>query len=255
MPKIEGMDPSAPHDPSLRIRADITSAEADMFKRLRAGSLINYLIQAAVQSADSLGFGFTGLKNKNLFWVFSRLEMEINRALLWNEKVEVETWPKDVDGLLYLRDFVVRTNQGEVVARAASSWLAIDLHTKRPKKLDETFMRQFPLLYNKHGLPVVPGRIAAIDGPLVKTVSAEYSDIDLNRHVTSTRYVDWLMDAFSLDFHSSNYPKYLELNFLKETMLADTLLVRQQGLDEKKYVFQFENSLNQQPVFRAIVHF
>ena len=37
---------------------DITTADTDMHSRLRLGGLANLLIQAAINSADSLGFGF-----------------------------------------------------------------------------------------------------------------------------------------------------------------------------------------------------
>ena len=36
----------------------ITSADTDMYTRIRAGALLNLLIQSAINSAESLGFGF-----------------------------------------------------------------------------------------------------------------------------------------------------------------------------------------------------
>ena len=114
----------------------VTSADTDMQGRLRPGALVNMLIQSAIQSADALGLGFKGLSRENLFWVLSRMTVEIDRILVWNEEVVVETWPKSIEGLLYLRDYLVRNGNGNIIARATSGWLAVDFESKRPKNFE-----------------------------------------------------------------------------------------------------------------------
>ena len=84
-----------------------------MFARIRAGAMVNLLIQSAINSAESLGFGFAELREQKLFWVLSRLTVEIYHPLKWNEEAEVETWPKSVEGLLYTRDYIVRDKDAE----------------------------------------------------------------------------------------------------------------------------------------------
>ena len=49
----------------------IDSADTDMFGRIRLGSLVNLLIQAATNSADKLGFGYKNIQEQKLFWVLS----------------------------------------------------------------------------------------------------------------------------------------------------------------------------------------
>ncbi len=46
---------------------NITSAETDIEARLRPGALVNLLVQSAINSADSLGFGFGGIRSQNHF--------------------------------------------------------------------------------------------------------------------------------------------------------------------------------------------
>ena len=52
---------------TLNTNFSVTSADTDMFSRLRLGGLINFLIQSAIQSADDLGFGFGDISNQKLF--------------------------------------------------------------------------------------------------------------------------------------------------------------------------------------------
>ena len=44
----------------LQSSFDVTTADCDMNARLRLGGLVNYLVLAAISSADTLGFGYAG---------------------------------------------------------------------------------------------------------------------------------------------------------------------------------------------------
>jgi medium-chain acyl-[acyl-carrier-protein] hydrolase len=139
-----------------RLTHTITSSETDMEARLRLGALVNLLIQAAIGSADRLGFGFGGIREQQLFWVLSRLTLEIDRPLGWHETIEIETWPKTTEGLLYLRDFLIRDENQEIIGRATSGWLAIELESKRPRKVSSENEIYFTALKDKHGLQPYP---------------------------------------------------------------------------------------------------
>ncbi|WP_439184714.1 acyl-[acyl-carrier-protein] thioesterase [Carboxylicivirga taeanensis] len=206
----------------------ITSADTDMFSRLKVSALVNYLIQSAISSAEQLGFGFADLKDEHLFWVLNRLTIEIVRPVMWSEQVEVETWPKNVERIFYIRDFIVRDAQKQVVAKASSAWLAIDLKSKRPGTFNKEKMEVFTRLKDVHALSHSPEKLAAIPNCTSQLIAPSYFDIDLNKHVTSTRYIDWMMDQLSVDFHQSHYPQQLSVNYLKETMLGDTIALNHQ---------------------------
>jgi acyl-CoA thioesterase FadM len=86
----------------LKSTFEVTTGDCDMEGRLRAGGLINFLVLAAIKSADSLGFGFDHLRDHGLFWVLSRMTVEIYKPLKWYDKAIVATWPKDIEGVHYL---------------------------------------------------------------------------------------------------------------------------------------------------------
>jgi medium-chain acyl-[acyl-carrier-protein] hydrolase len=242
-------------DLTTTLNFTVTSAETDMYARLRLGAMVNYLIQAASDSADRLGFGYGGIRRQNLFWVLSRLTVEIYRPVKWHEDVEVETWPKTVERVLYLRDFIVRDSEREIIARSTSGWLAIDLETRRIKKIEGIEAEHFTHLKDKHALPDTPGKIHPVDGGEKFEIRAGYFDIDLNGHVTTTRYIDWMMDTFDPEFHRNNFPRKLSLNLMKETMPGESIsLVRNQG-NQGKYLFEGCTPSGNASAFRACVEF
>lgn len=241
-------------DLTIQMPITITSADTDMYMRLRLGGVVNLLIQAAIESAESLGFGFKNLKNQKLYWVLSRLTVEIYKPLTWNQKVVVETWPKNLEGLLYLRDFIIRDEQQNIVCRATSGWLAIDLLAKKPKIIDGIHAGMFVELKDKHGLTELPEKLPGIADGEEFEINTGFFDFDLNRHVTSTRYIDWMMDTFTVDFHKAFYPKKLSVNFMKETLPGDAISLKRESRDTL-YGFEGTNLLHKTTAFRGKIEF
>jgi acyl-ACP thioesterase len=233
----------------------ITSADTDMCKRIRAGAIVNLLIQSAINSAESLGFGFKGLRKQQLYWVLSRMTVEIYHPLTWNQEVQVETWPKTIERLLYMRDYILRDKSQNIVARATSGWLAIDAETKRPKLLNEIEAEMFVHLNEKHALKESPEKLqSTIEGDTFD-VQSSYFDFDLNGHVTSTRYIDWMMDTFTVEFHKNNFPKSFSINFMKETLPGDSLTIIRSTKNGLQYSFEGTNHTRKTVAFRGKIDF
>ena len=243
------------NDLTLYNNFKITSADTDMFMRVRLGAVVNLLIQSAINSAESLGFGFKGLRKQQLYWVLSRMTVEIYQPLTWNQEVVVETWPKTLEGLLYMRDYIVRDKAQNIIARATSGWLAIDTETKKPKILDAIESEIFVYLKEKHALQESPEKLPSSANGDAFDVHSRYFDFDLNRHVTSTRYIDWMMDTFTVDFHKNHYPTKLSINFMKETLPGDSLTIIRSSQDGLQYTFEGTNHAHKTVAFRGKIDF
>ncbi len=233
----------------------VTSADTDMNACLRLGSLVNLLIQSAISSADNLGFGLKFLREQKLFWVLSRLTVEIDKPLAWYSAGEVETWPKDLDKILYLRDFIVRNDAQQIVAKATSGWLAVDMETKRPKTFDPTHAHIFNQLRDKQALSTSPEKLLPVKEGDIFEIKTGFFDIDLNGHVTATRYIDWMMDTFSIGFHQKNYPKKVSINFLHETKPYETIQLVRFTNNEKSFAFEGVNKTSGSFAFRGVIEF
>ncbi|MBN2890626.1 MAG: hypothetical protein JXL97_02050 [Bacteroidales bacterium] len=249
------MDKLLESELTLKTQFAVTSADTDMFGRLKLSGLVNFLVQSAIFSADKLGFGLKFLRQEKLLWVLSRFDVYIEKQLNWYDVVEVETWPKTVDGIVYVRDFIVRDLNKNIIAKATSGWLAIDIVRRRPKVISGIISEVFYALKNKNAVEKMPLKIKSIDGGEEKEIITTFFDIDLNRHVTTTRYIDWMMDCFSIDFHKENYPKKLSINFLKETMPEEKLNISNNKITEKQFHFEGINLSSNKKAFRGEIDF
>ncbi|MCA1755263.1 MAG: hypothetical protein LC641_11310 [Spirochaeta sp.] len=73
--------------------------------RATAPALGRYLQEAASRQAAALGFGYDNLGENKLFWVLSRLAVEVYRYPHWNEELRVRTWPGGLAPPYALRSF------------------------------------------------------------------------------------------------------------------------------------------------------
>ena len=74
--------------------------------------------------------------------------------------------------------------------------------------------------------PITPmGRIRMKNAELVLTHKAAYSDLDINGHVNSIRYIELLLDYFSAELLREHPVHRIEMAYCLESYCGDTLEV------------------------------
>jgi len=238
----------------FRLPYHLTSCDTDMNSRLRLGYLVNLFVQSAMSANASIGFGFDEIRKQNLFWLFSRLTVELYKPHLWRESGAVHTWLKKQEKFIYIRDFLVVDENNQAVAKATSNWVPVYLEAKRPKMvegLDGSFF-----INDKEALGYSPEKLFPLKDPS-ETLErkALFFDMDLNKHVSSYRYTDWIMDLFSTDFHGKYYPKKFSINFLNESNAGEIIQLGKNSISEKSFVFEALNKTTSTNTFRAAIEF
>jgi len=111
----------------------VRSYEVDATGYFSMQAICNHLQDIAWEHAGRLGFGYEQLANRNLFWVLSRLKIEINKYPLWNDKVILKTWPRGSEKLFAYRDYTIEDKNGQLLIAATSAWLILDKVNHRPQ--------------------------------------------------------------------------------------------------------------------------
>jgi acyl-ACP thioesterase len=230
----------------------ITSADIDFTKRTKVSSLTNLFIQSAWHHAESLGFGIDVLHKHECAWMLSRLQIRLFKTPSWNEMISIHTWPKGIHRLFYQRDFKVFTIDQSEVACGTSEWLIIELKTKRPKLIHADYHIFNPDQVMHAIDSPVPVLQAPSTLPEIFTRQVMYSDMDLNSHLTTTRYIDWMFDTFDTEFLSSNSCREVAVNFLREIPHNTAVsIARYKSVGNTSYFFEFSNLENNMVFFRG----
>ncbi len=204
---------------------EITCYEADLNSMLKPSAFLNLAQEAANQHADYIGVGYDTMHITRKAWVLSRMHVRFNRLPHWRERVNLQSWHKGANGYLYFRDFLLTDAAGARAIEATTSWLVIDIDSRRLTKyaeLAEDTERCIP----EDVLPEQAPKITLPSGAepqKVATHVARYSDLDMNGHVNNVNYVVWAMDAVGLDVTSRRSLKDLVINYNAEVKSGDSV--------------------------------
>ena len=232
----------------------VRSYDADHVGRVKPSSLFNYFQEVAWHHAEVLGFGYEALLSHNLFWVISRIQLEWDHPLHWGDEVTIETWPKGIVKLFAMRDFIVRTSDGVEAVRATSSWLTLDLESKRPRRPDRV-MDTSLLNVDDHAISEFPAKLSVPEElSHTDTRHVRYSDLDVNKHVNNARYVDWLFDAFPLNANASMLFNRLNVQFTGEARYGAELNVHTDPPKQTDTRVPADTGDGASPAFAAIIN-
>lgn len=212
----------------IRYTKDLTIQcyETDAAWRLKPASFMNFAQEAAGNHAVYLGFGYDELIAKNTAWILSRVHVVFNDTPKWKEDITLTTWHKGLNRLFFLRDFVLTDKEGRERVKATTSWLVLDLATRRlvrdPKLMEDGTVCTDNAIETPADKVQMPKDIEAVH---VMDHVVAYSDVDMNGHTNNAMYMQWAMDAVDYDIASTMPVKEFTINFNHETKPGDVVAV------------------------------
>ena len=205
----------------------IESFDVDVRGRLRPQHLFAYLLNSAWNHTKETAFGFNELSERNLMWVLIRSQILIERSPEWGEEIQIETWAKRTEKFYALRDFSIKSSTGEKLVSATSSWMILDKTSGRPQRFDYKTL-SFPLV-DKNEVETSLGKVPELtNSHQTAQYRVLYSDIDINKHVNSARYLQWMIDSHPCDFLKESEVRSIEISFLSSATQDDKILVLSQ---------------------------
>jgi len=208
----------------------------DFSKRLFMGHLGNHLLNAADFHSNDRNFGMNYLNTINKTWVLSRLAIEMDEMPAAYTRFYVETWVENAMRFFTNRNFkVTDVKDGRVYGYGRSVWAMIDTETRQPADLfdiNDGDIKNY-ILSDKECPIAKSSRVRMSDNAkLVRTIDTNYSDIDVNGHVNSVKYIEHVLDLWDLDWYKSHCLKRLEIAYVAESHQGDKLsFFREQDAD------------------------
>ena len=185
---------------------------------------MNLAQEAAGRHAVYLGFGYDDLIVSNTAWILSRVHVEFIDTPKWREDITLTTWHKGLNRLFFLRDFVLTDAQGKERVKATTSWLVLNLETRRlvrdPKLIEEGTVCTENAIETPADKVQMPKEV---EPEFVMEHKVAYSDIDTNGHANNAMYMHWAMDAVDYDIASTRPVKEFTINFNHETKAGEVV--------------------------------
>ncbi|MCL2629193.1 MAG: thioesterase [Alphaproteobacteria bacterium] len=200
----------------FRIQKRLSAYQMDPTGSLRPLMLMNELQAAADIHAEEIGLGVSFCRENSLAWVALFFHVDIPKMPNASNDIVIETWPSSREGgLRAIRDFLITDAQtGEVLVRATSQWVMIDMMTRRPV----AFAERIPNLVeiNERALDLPFEKFPDFDPNSSQIVARRYDDYDLNQHVNNAVYAVWATEALGVEFRGKHRLRGISLNFKRE---------------------------------------
>jgi acyl-ACP thioesterase len=201
----------------------VAVGDAGVDRNIKPAVLFDFFQSLTTEHGEDLGLGLDAMLKNGQGWVLSRFSLLIERRPRVVETLTIRTWPQGFDSLSYMRNYDVLDEHGEILARASSAWIILDIEQRRPLRPSALTI---PIPANE-GRVFLEGGARSLekrDG-FVKTMerAAYYSDIDFNGHVNNVRYIQWVQDALPKDFLKDTAKFRIDINYTGEVLLGDTV--------------------------------
>lgn len=200
----------------------LSAGECGPERRLPVTLLTAQIIECATHHSNNCGAGYNNLIVQGQAWVLSRLAIEMTDYPLINETYRISTWVENTNRRFSERNFEIVNCRNETVGYARTVWMAIDI--ERRCVADISRLTALSDIMLDRPCPIArPARHQPVEHPTQAGVyTFRYCDLDFNRHVNTVRYIELIMDQWSLEFHDSHAVKRIDISFLHESYCGDT---------------------------------
>ena len=192
----------------------LTSLHTDRFGRLKLSSLLFFAQSAAEGHCTQLSLDWETLQKQNLFWAVVRHKVQISRLPLLGETITVKTWPMPTTRSAYPRACAGYDEKGNELFRCISLWILIDCNTRAMVLPGKSGVAVEGMLTGNELAPPSSLTPCPFANKTRRTVG--YMELDRNGHMNNTKYIDWVEDLLSSQFHENHTAKEVTICYLNE---------------------------------------
>ena len=208
----------------------------DFSKRLFMGHLGNHMLNAADFHSNDRGYGMNYLNPIHKTWVLSRLAIEMNEMPKSYDKFFVETWVESAMKFFTSRNFSVIGEDGHQYGYGKSIWAMIDTDTRQPTDIlaihDGLILKY---VETEKECPIARSSRVKMgeNAKLVRSINTYYNDVDVNGHINSVKYIEHVLDLFSLEWYKQYRLKRLDIAYVAESHQGDVLNFYQEDISSE----------------------
>ena len=209
----------------------VCTNNADSRKMAKAGSLFAFFIEAASMHAERLGIGHKSLKdNHNAFWALSKVHFEIRKTPMWHQKLNITTWPSGYNRLFARRYFQISDEDNNIIVEGASDWVIMSFENRSLCNVQSIVGNNDKFNLEQGHLDLNTIKVLPPDSEKSQKTTRQvmYSDLDMNNHLTSMRYLDWSLDCIDHGYLNSHTVQTVDINFMHETPINENVTLSSQ---------------------------
>lgn len=173
--------------------------ECDQYGHVNNANYLRYMQEAAFGASADAGYDFARYDELGQYWLVRETDIEYLKPLRYEDEFEIKTWVQDFRRVRSRRAYEFRlSGSDELIARATTDWVYLDLKTGRPITVpSEMIAAFFPEGAPLQAAPRDPFPDAPPPPPGIFKLQRRvaFSDIDMAEHVNNAVYLSYVEDA------------------------------------------------------------
>lgn len=230
-------------EPVGRYEFGIDAYLADFRGKATLPMIGGFMLQAATKHAEERGFGYSSMTSKQRVWVLSRMAIEVSEYPKNDTIMVIKTWVASVNRILTERYFAFEDEQGNPVGYAKSLWASIDLATRKPTNVleleglsDFIFDKENPIA----GMAKIP--LLKDNYELATDFVVKYSDVDINKHLNSMKYIEHFVDVFDIEMFREKEIRRIEINYISEGRYGEKLDILKREESQDTFILEMKSA-------------
>ena len=201
-------------------------------------AILSYLEDVGGIHSNLAGYGVMDMPTTHLTWVLVEWKLQVLRRPKYNEKLIVTTWSKNSLRCYAFRDFEIFDEKGEVIAKAISKWVLVNIEEEKIVRIDEELLNKYQPELEKTVFE--NEEFEKIREPENYEKEIEYVvkrlDIDVNKHMHNLNYIELANEALPEEVYNQKQFDNVRITYKKEIKLGDTVKCKYTFEDGKHIV-------------------
>jgi acyl-CoA thioester hydrolase len=221
MPVRKGKSVSVIYHEPFRVRY----YECDAYSHLSRLSYLRWMQEAAFGASKEVGYDFAHYMETGHLWLVRETDIQFITPIDYGAEIIVKTWVVDFRRSHSLRRYeFIHGASEEVVARASTDWVYVNMQTLRPVTVPEAMQSAFSPNGGDETEPP-RGRIArnTSEPPSFSSVRIRiaWRDIDSMWHVNNPAYLKYIEDADARTQEARGWPRQRMVEAGREAVVRD----------------------------------
>lgn len=229
--------------------------QEDYTGRLSWANLGNFVLRVSSLHAEAHGFGYSYMQQHHRGWVITRLVLEADQLPTTGEQYSIATWVNRIYRQFTDRLYTLLSADGTPIGHGFSTWALIDYATRQPISLESLPDGGFSHALHEEDTPLSPMSRARLSSlaPCCVEHRAAFSDLDINGHVNSIRYISLVLDAFEQSWHDAHRLTRIEVAYGLEGHCGDLLRVHREDLGQGRFALEVRRRLPEQEATEQVL--
>lgn len=213
-----------PQKTFLKKTCKLYESDFDVTSDLKIHRIMELMQDAATTHGDELGIGWNDMDKDGLFWIISKVKIVFHKPINRDTReFNLYTWPVTPNKLYLERRFEGTDNRGEPLFSSSTLWMIVERDSRRIASRDVVAKYyNFDFDDAECDCDNIFDRIRKDDSyKLCYERRIRRTDLDINKHVNNTNYVNFALDALD----ETERIAEAEIVYHKELKIGDVVQV------------------------------